>query len=165
MNEAGRLHEEFFTAAGDESVRRISISLHVKRKHQASLNLQNWGGRTRTSNFPVNSRAVCQLTYTPLCDAEKPRGLDAEESQTKHDRFAVSMNIQAAKTTDLPDILTLLKTAALPVAGIENHIATTLVARDSERLLGCAAVEVYGQAGLLRSVAVEAGHRGEGWGE
>ena len=36
-----------------------------KRKHQASLNLQNWGGRTRTSNFPVNSRAVCQLTYTP----------------------------------------------------------------------------------------------------
>ena len=75
------------------------------------------------------------------------------------------MNIQAAKTTDLPDILTLLKTAALPVAGIENHIETTLVARDSERLLGCAAVEVYGQAGLLRSVAVEAGHRGEGWGE
>src|SRR5216117_3046070 len=67
MNEAGRLHEEFFTAAGDESVRRISISLHVKRKHQASLNLQNWGGRTRTSNFPVNSRAVCQLTYTPMC--------------------------------------------------------------------------------------------------
>ena len=59
----------------------------------------------------------------------------------------------------------MLKTAALPVAGIENHIATTLVARDSERLLGCAAVEVYGQAGLLRSVAVEAGHRGEGWGE
>jgi len=61
------------------------------------------------------------------------------------------MNIHAAKTTDLPDILTLLKAAALPVAGIENHVETTLVARDSERLLGCAAVEVYGQAGLLRS--------------
>src|SRR5881396_4159833 len=27
--------------------------------------LSSWGGRTRTSNFPVNSRAVCQLTYTP----------------------------------------------------------------------------------------------------
>src|SRR3989475_7455458 len=26
----------------------------------------SWGGRTRTSNFPVNSRAVCQLTYTPM---------------------------------------------------------------------------------------------------
>src|SRR5437764_5196561 len=28
--------------------------------------LSSWGGRTRTSNFPVNSRAVCQLTYTPM---------------------------------------------------------------------------------------------------
>lgn len=28
--------------------------------------LTSWGGRTRTSNFPVNSRAVCQLTYTPM---------------------------------------------------------------------------------------------------
>src|SRR5882672_3819613 len=26
---------------------------------------QSWGGRTRTCNFPGNSRAVCQLTYTP----------------------------------------------------------------------------------------------------
>jgi len=75
------------------------------------------------------------------------------------------MNIQVAKTTDLPDILALLKAAALPVAGIENHIETVLVARDSERLFGCAAVEVYGQAGLLRSVAVEAARRGEGLGE
>jgi len=75
------------------------------------------------------------------------------------------MNIQAAKTTDLPDILTLLKAAALPVAGIGSHIETALSARDSARLLGCAAVEVYGQAGLLRSVAVEVEHRGEGWGE
>ena len=25
----------------------------------------NWGGRTRTSNFLINSQAVCQLTYTP----------------------------------------------------------------------------------------------------
>ena len=25
----------------------------------------NWGGRIRTCNFPSNSRAVCQLTYTP----------------------------------------------------------------------------------------------------
>ncbi len=35
----------------------------------------DWGGRTRTSNFPVNSRAVCQLTYTPkeqLQEAGRP---------------------------------------------------------------------------------------------
>ncbi len=27
---------------------------------------KNWGGRTRTSNFRINSAAVCQLTYTPV---------------------------------------------------------------------------------------------------
>src|SRR5438094_97937 len=32
----------------------------------------SWGGRTRTSNFPVNSRAVCQLTYTPMLPSLPP---------------------------------------------------------------------------------------------
>ena len=27
--------------------------------------LQNWGGRTRTYNFLINSQAICQLIYTP----------------------------------------------------------------------------------------------------
>ncbi len=77
----------------------------------------------------------------------------------------MSMNIQSATTADIPDILTLLKASALPTAGIERHVETALIVRDSGQLLGCAAVEVYGQAGLLRSVAVEVEHRGEGWGE
>jgi len=75
------------------------------------------------------------------------------------------MNIHTAKTTDLPDILTLLKASALPVAGIDEHVETTLIARDKGKIMGCAAVEVYGQAGLLRSLAVDAGRRGEGLGE
>jgi amino-acid N-acetyltransferase len=75
------------------------------------------------------------------------------------------MNIHTAKITDLPDILTLLKASALPVAGIDEHVETTLIARDKGKIMGCAAVEVYGQAGLLRSVAVDAGRRGEGLGE
>src|SRR6476620_8254525 len=34
----------------------------------------NWGRRTRTSNFLINSQAVCQLTYTPIptFDQSKP---------------------------------------------------------------------------------------------
>jgi amino-acid N-acetyltransferase len=75
------------------------------------------------------------------------------------------MNIHAATVNDLPDIVALLEASALPVAGIDAHVETALVARDAERLLGCAAVEVYGQAGLLRSVAVDAERRGEGLGE
>lgn len=77
------------------------------------------------------------------------------------------MNIQAATPNDMPDIVALLKASALPVAGLDEHVETggALVARDSQRLVGCAAVEIYGRAGLLRSVAVEAGRRGEGLGE
>jgi len=75
------------------------------------------------------------------------------------------MNIHTATAADIPDILALLKASALPVAGIEQHVETTLIARDNQKIVGCAAVEVYGQAGLLRSVAVEAERRGEGFGE
>src|SRR2546426_10111703 len=95
-----------------------------------------------------------------MLDAERPRGRDAAEKQNKHDNFGLSMNIHAAAPMDLSEILALLKTTDLPVAGIEQHVAATLVARDSGRLVGCAAVEIYGVAGLLRSVAVARDQRG-----
>ena len=67
------------------------------------------------------------------------------------------MNIDAAKTSDLPELLALVKASSLPVAGIEQHLDKALVARDKGTLIGCAAVEIYGSVGLLRSVAVAAG--------
>jgi nucleoside-diphosphate-sugar epimerase/N-acetylglutamate synthase-like GNAT family acetyltransferase len=72
--------------------------------------------------------------------------------------------IRPAVTRDLPDITTLLAASALPLAGLEAHVATTLVARRNARIVGCAAVEIYGAAGLLRSVAVDETRRGEGLG-
>ena len=75
------------------------------------------------------------------------------------------MNVVAATPADLPDILALLKASALPIAGIDQHVETTLIARDHGKIVACAAVEVHGQAGLLRSVAVEIERRGEGLGE
>jgi len=74
------------------------------------------------------------------------------------------MNIDATTAADLPAILSLLKGSALPVAGIDRHMATTLVARENGKVVGCAAVEIYGSAGLLRSVAVSEERRGEGLG-
>lgn len=73
--------------------------------------------------------------------------------------------IAAARSADLSAILALLETSRLPVSGLEDHLADTLVARAEGRIVGCAAVEVYGSAGLLRSVAVDAAHRGEGLGQ
>src|SRR2546426_10626500 len=41
-----------------------------------------------------------------------------------------------------------------PSAGLEQHVGSTLVARDGDRIVGTAALELYGGSALLRSVAV-----------
>src|SRR3989442_14546913 len=89
------------------------MSALAARPGGCSLRATYWGGRTRTSNFPVNSRAVCQLTYTP----KERRG-----QANKHDRLVLLMNIDAAKTYDLPELLALLEASSMPVAGIEHHL-------------------------------------------
>ena len=72
--------------------------------------------------------------------------------------------IRAAEGRDVPDILALLSRSDLPADGLADHVATTFVAERHDKIVGCAAVEVYGPAGLLRSVAVDAAWRGEGLG-
>lgn len=72
--------------------------------------------------------------------------------------------IAPAARADLAAILELLDASKLPRAGLEQHIATTLVAKDGKRLLGTAALELYGDGALLRSVAVAADRRGQGLG-
>ena len=54
--------------------------------------------------------------------------------------------------------------AHVPRAAIEQHVDATVVAREGARIVGCAAVERYGAAGLLRSVAVDPRTRGSGLG-
>ena len=36
---------------------------------------RDWGGWGRTSNLPVNSRALCRLSYTPRRDVRAGQGL------------------------------------------------------------------------------------------
>lgn len=74
------------------------------------------------------------------------------------------MRLGLAATDDLPEILALLEASKLPTDGLTDHIGTTIVARAEGKIVGCAAVEVYGPAGLLRSVAVDTRRRGEGLG-
>ena len=54
----------------------------------------HWGGRTRTCNFPVNSRAVCQLTYTPSTHdtpgAQHGRRVRAGEERYRRERLFVN---------------------------------------------------------------------------
>jgi amino-acid N-acetyltransferase len=72
--------------------------------------------------------------------------------------------ITAAAAADWPDIERLLADGGLPVEGLSTHRDTTLVAREPRRIVGCAALELYGDAALLRSVAVDGGLRRSGVG-
>ncbi len=69
--------------------------------------------------------------------------------------------ITPANPNDLPTILDLLRRSDLPLDGLAEHLATTVTARENGRLVGCAAVELYGQSALLRSVAVDETLRGQ----
>jgi amino-acid N-acetyltransferase len=64
----------------------------------------------------------------------------------------------------VPAIETLLTGAGLPLEGAAASFARGVVAREDGRIVGAAAIEPYGRAGLLRSVVVEADRRGSGVG-
>jgi amino-acid N-acetyltransferase len=76
----------------------------------------------------------------------------------------MNVSISAAAQGDLPVMLELIARSKLPRAGVEAHLGSALVAREGDRIIGCAAVELYGSAGLLRSVAIDLPHRGLGLG-
>lgn len=74
------------------------------------------------------------------------------------------VTIRPATPNDWPMLAELLRTSALPLDGVEEHLGEFLVAELDGGIVGCAAVERYGAAGLLRSVAVAEAERGNGTG-
>jgi len=57
-------------------------------------------------------------------------------------------------------VLALLARCDLPCAGLAAHFGRALVARADGVVVGCVALEVYGEAALLRSLAVAPAWRG-----
>ncbi len=76
----------------------------------------------------------------------------------------MEVRIEPARPENLVDIFGLLEAAGLPAAGLTDHLPTVLVARVGGQLVGTAALELYGDAALLRSVAVGEEWRGRGLG-
>lgn len=74
------------------------------------------------------------------------------------------VTIERATAEDLPGVEALLGSAGLPLDGAADAFRSGVVARDGGRIVGCAAVELYGDAALVRSVAVDAAMRGRGLG-
>ena len=54
--------------------------------------------------------------------------------------------------------------AGLPIAGVDDHWKTFIVAREGETLVACGGAEAYQFAALIRSVAVRPEHRSQGLG-
>ena len=75
------------------------------------------------------------------------------------------MRVESANDSDLPAVLRLLADHQLPLDGVDAHVATMLVARDGDCVVGAAAIEVYSDGGLLRSVVVDRAYQGQGGGQ
>jgi amino-acid N-acetyltransferase len=77
--------------------------------------------------------------------------------------------IESARTDDRQAVEDLLTLCGLPLDGVGDHFARFLVARragpsGSSEIAGCAGLEVYGPACILRSLAVRPDARGQGLG-
>ena len=72
--------------------------------------------------------------------------------------------IENADQRDTDEVLRLLRANALPTEGLTEHHATTLVVRRNGHVIGSAALEVYPEGALLRSVAVSPPLQGSGLG-
>ncbi len=77
----------------------------------------------------------------------------------------MNVAIASASAADLPDILSLRERAKLPRAGVPENLEGSVVAKEGDRIVGCAALEQYGKCGLLRSVVVDVTMRGLGLGQ
>ena len=54
----------------------------------------------------------------------------------------MTITIGAARSSDLRAALALLERSGLPQDGLSEHVATTLVARDGDAVIGSAALEL-----------------------
>lgn len=78
---------------------------------------------------------------------------------------AGGISLRSAKTGEIKEIRSLLKNSGLPCEDVEPGRQDLIVALRSGEVVGCVGVERYGEAGLLRSLAVKEACRGHGMGK
>jgi amino-acid N-acetyltransferase len=72
--------------------------------------------------------------------------------------------IEKARPEDADAILRLLEGNQLPLDGLREHLDTAIVARHNGDVIGVAALEMYQDGALMRSVAVAPPVQGKGLG-
>ena len=73
--------------------------------------------------------------------------------------------LRPARAEDLFSVGALLEKAGLPLEGVEGSFAGFFVAERGGKTVGSVGVEIAGDAGMVRSLAVEASLRGRGTGD
>ena len=83
-----------------------------------------------------------------------------------HDKILerLGMAVTEARTSDLPRVRAVLDRTGLPYPDLESHVEDLIVMRDGAEVVGCVAMEIFGDDGLLRSLSVVPERRGEGLG-
>jgi amino-acid N-acetyltransferase len=74
------------------------------------------------------------------------------------------MYFATATWADLEHVLELLDQTKLPKVGVAEHLQNFIVALEQDEMIGCAGLEIHGDAGLLRSVAVAGDYQKQGLG-
>jgi amino-acid N-acetyltransferase len=72
------------------------------------------------------------------------------------------VSLHPLELADVAVVLGLLESGGLPTVGIKENPGAFVVARIGEEIVGCGGVEIHGNDGLLRSIAVEPQHRKRG---
>ena len=86
------------------------------------------------------------------------------EIAARADRIG-AFDVHSAEPCDRLPVEVMLTGADLPLDGLDDAWPHMLVVRDHGRTVAAAGIEMYGAAGLLRSVVVDARLRGQGIGE
>jgi len=77
---------------------------------------------------------------------------------------AATIEPEPARSEDRASIERLVAASGLPQQGLAEHLGSALVARADRSVVGCVALELYGEDALLRSLAVAPECRGRGLG-
>lgn len=87
------------------------------------------------------------------------------ESNKELKTLGVRIRIREATEQDLPFVVGLLKSNDLCYEDIPQKVRSLFIGYVDSKVVGTGGVEVYGQYGLLRSLAVEQPFRGKGYGK
>jgi arsenate reductase len=128
-----------------------------------------WLGSVRRLHWPIPDPASDDPAITP--DELRARFRAARDEILRRlvglaaTRVPDGVSVRPAEAADLGAVSALAARCELPVEGLADQFpAGYVVAHRGDALVGAAGLEVYGTAGVLRSVVVAPGERGTGLG-